>query len=231
MDFRPALKDMGDVLTLRITGERIHAFGRDHLILGLAVTAVVGIGRWWDDGSAWWLKQTGIGSLVYVFFLGLIIWRLGWFWPTPSRGQPTYLQTVTFVTLTALPGIVYSFPIEWFGDSNLSTAYNVTALSLVSVWRVSCFARFLREGIELNRYRTFLTIAILVTPILLAAGLLGFIHTIANSMGGFREEGSPVVDSIASGAMVTSVVGGPVILLMYLAELFRAREEARRRRM
>lgn len=229
MDFGAAFKDMRDVLLLRISGERIRAFGPEHLILGLVCTGVVGMGRWWDDTSAIWQKQTGIGSLVYVFFLGLLIWMLAMPWPKSAAGKPTYLQTVSFITLTAPPGLVYAFPIELFGDPSVSTIYNLSALVIVSAWRVSCFVRYLREGVQLNRYQTFLTAAMLILPILLVAGFFGILSQIANSMGGFRGESAESLgDKLALFAFAVGGIGGVPVLLMFLSELFYRRQRAKR---
>src|SRR5688572_2457655 len=83
-------------------GELSAVSWREWLGPGLIATWLAGIGRYWDHPSPHILQMWGLGSVVYVFVLGALIW-LAILPLRPVRWG--YLQIVTFVTLTAPPAL------------------------------------------------------------------------------------------------------------------------------
>ncbi|MCZ7678969.1 MAG: hypothetical protein M5U28_09535 [Sandaracinaceae bacterium] len=107
----PVLRVALRVLTLQVTREELLGLDRRHLTLGLGVTWLVGIGRWWDDPGANLLQHLGLGSLAYVVALSLLLFGV----LRPVAGADVTLSRVlTFVTLTAAPGLLYAIPVERF---------------------------------------------------------------------------------------------------------------------
>jgi len=83
------------ILTFRATREEFQGLNRKHLTLGLVMTWLVGIGRWWEDPRANWLQHLGFGSVVYIFALALFLRLILW----PLTTEPwTYFNVLTFVS-------------------------------------------------------------------------------------------------------------------------------------
>jgi hypothetical protein len=57
------------LLTFRASRDELRQFNYRHLALGLMLTWLVGMGRWWEDPHASLLQHLGIGSVVYIFLL------------------------------------------------------------------------------------------------------------------------------------------------------------------
>ena len=73
------------ILSFRATHEQLMQLDRRHLVLGLLLTWLVGMGRWWEDPGAYLLQHLGIGSLAYVFVLSAYLWLI--LWPLAPRGH------------------------------------------------------------------------------------------------------------------------------------------------
>jgi hypothetical protein len=207
--------DARDVLLLRITAERIGAFSWQHLLLGLALTALVGAGRWYDDVRAIPLQQAGVGSVVYVFILSALLWSVSKPLAKNIRFNWTYLKVLTYVTLTAPPAILYAFPIEIYGDDRLHLIYNTSALFIVSVWRVAMIVRFFIVGAEMTKVEAGVTTATVASGIITVLGFFGVIKAVAQSMGGYRNEGEAFAAGLAGFGFLGGVVVGIVSLIWY----------------
>ena len=202
---KAALIDMADVLLLRIKTDRIRGFGWWHLFFGLAVTWLVGVGRWWDDPAADPVRLTGVGSIVYVLFLSTFIYLVAR--PMVSADAPlkNYWRVIIAVTLTAAPAALYAFPIEQFGSPNLHLNYNTAALLIVSTWRVMMFYRLLREGGCMEKEQTWAVMLVVISVILGVLGFFGVLGAVANSMGGFRDAAEERGAALAGYAFLAAI--------------------------
>ncbi|MGI8923601.1 MAG: hypothetical protein ACR2HJ_06100 [Fimbriimonadales bacterium] len=202
---RQVLSDLGDVLLLRISGDRIRGLGWKHFALGLVLTWIVGIGRWYDDPDAVLAQQLGAGSVGYIFVISLLICWLGGPFATAREIPWTYPRVLTYVSLTALPGIVYAFPIEWVASASVSRYYNLSALALVSAWRVAMLVRLYRDGAGMKPTQTAATTLFLISGIVLVLSFARVLNAVASAMGGFREEGERLAADLAVGACMISI--------------------------
>jgi len=66
------------MLTFRASSDELHALDRRHLALGLLLTRLVGMGRWWEHPRTGLFQHLGIGSILYVFALSLFLWLILW---------------------------------------------------------------------------------------------------------------------------------------------------------
>jgi len=215
-----ALRRLGRVLTLRFSRRDIIRLDWRCLTVGLIWVWLVGVGRHWDDPNAELLQQSGIGSLVYVFLLALLLWIV----IRPVAPRPIgYFQTLTFISLTAPPAVLYAVPIQWWVGPVTTIYYNAAALTAVSVYRVALLALFYRRGGQLHIGGTILTILLPLTFILtvLAATRLG--TAIASTMGGLRDQAlssaeqlQQQFDQVILNLSGMSLLAFPLVLLIYI---------------
>ncbi len=175
------------ILSLRFTETDLERLDTRHLVFGLLATWAVGIGRYWDHPQPYLLQSLGLGSLAVMgclaVFLYLILLPL-----KPERWS--FVHLLTFVTLTALPAILYAIPVERFMSLADARAANVWALALVALWRVVALGRYLREWTDLSGP---LLIASLLLPLALVVAtltLLNLEQAVFNIMSGLQEEGT-----------------------------------------
>ena len=204
------------ILTFRITAEEIDALGWRDLLLGLACTWVVGIGRWWDDPRAPAWSRLGLGSLLYVIVLAIVL-RLALL-PLRVRND-RYFTVLTYVTLTAPPAILYAIPVERWMSMQAAQAVNAWFLAVVAAWRVAAWLIYCRRGGGLPWW---LAVAASLLPLALAVmGLarLDLSSDMFELMAGFREphhrQDAATMSVILLGFGATAL--SPFLLLLYLA--------------
>lgn len=186
-----------------------------YLAVGLVITAIVGIGRSWDDPAATLFDLSGIGSLIYVFVLAAILWITG----VPLKPERwTYRSVLLMVTMTALPGIIYAVPVERMLSADAARSTNLLFLAGVAIWRVSLFGFFLRSVARLSPWATtvvmFLPLALIVAPL----SLLGILNAIMSSMGGVRTDGpSEISANVLFLVAAASWISLPILIGGYIA--------------
>src|SRR5687768_2124959 len=93
------------LLTFRISREELLALDRRHLAFGLAVTWLVGMGRWWDDPNATPWQAAGLGSLAYVLVLAALLTAV---MALLRPADWTFQRVSTFLSLTSAPALLYA---------------------------------------------------------------------------------------------------------------------------
>src|SRR6266404_233083 len=172
------------VLTGRATASDYASLGQPHLILGLIITWLVGIGRSWDNPRASLLLHTGVGSIIYIFVLAAFLY--GTIMPLlPDRWS--YRLLLTFIALTAAPAAIYAIPVEGFLSAEDARSTNAVFLGIVDVWRVMMLWRYLR--IHAGLAPLVVPLALLLPLVLIVAGLsaLNLDRAVFEFMGGMRE--------------------------------------------
>lgn len=182
----PPLATLFRVLTFRFIRADVLAFGRPHLLLGLAGTWMVGMGRYWDDPAASTLQHLGLGSVIYIFALAVFIFGL--IHPLRVPGW-TYFRVLTFIALTSFPAVFYAIPVERFVDINTANTINVWFLLLVALWRLSLLFAFFRRFTDL-RIGQIITVVLLPMCVIISALFALNLHRVVfNIMGGVRNPG------------------------------------------
>lgn len=105
------------LITFQLNRGALVSLNKKHLAFGLLCTWIVGMGRYWDHPTASILQHLGLGSVVYVFILTALLWLV--ILPVKPKGA-SYLNLITFISLTSIPGIIYAIPVERY--FNLETA-------------------------------------------------------------------------------------------------------------
>lgn len=233
-----ALRTAIRVLFFRATREELLALDYRHLALGLLFTWVVGMGRHWDHIDIVWHQKLGLHSVGYVFVLALLLYVVAW--PLAAKGW-TYPRVLTYVMLTAPPGIIYAVPVE--RQFSFDTAYmlNLYFLLGVSIWRVAMWFRLLYTFGQLPFFQTVIIALLPLSVISTYAAITGkvaelFIGAMAGNgiMGGYRHV--EVTDGVKQflgmlviASICTLVIVGPIYIMMLIRkswEWYRSEQDA-----
>ena len=211
------LKDTFDLLTFRLSRERMLNFGGGHLLFGIICTWIVGMGRYWDNPHALFPQYLGVGSVIYIFALTLLLWMV----VLPFKPEEwTYLRVLTFVSLVSPPAIIYAIPVQMFFDLATANRINTIFLLIVALWRLSLLFYFLRVY---GRLGWFAVIAATLFPVMFIVSALTFLNldqVVFRAMAGIVEE-SPNDDAYVTLFVITffSIVSFPFVLICYLAAI------------
>jgi hypothetical protein len=184
------------VLTFRATGDELRGLDRRHLVLGLVLTWLVGIGRWWEDPHAGVLQHLGVGSLLYVVVLSFFLWLI----IRPLSARTHYLNTLTYITLTAPPAILYAIPVRSWFDLAVGQQIRLWFLAIVAIWRVALWARYLIVSVELSPPAAFIVTLFPLTLIVVTLSALNLERVVFDLMGGRPEEAT--VNDAAYGVLL-----------------------------
>lgn len=188
---------------------------RTYLVTGLAITWIVGFGRYWDNAEAPPLLRSGATSIVYALVLSAFIWLLV-LGLKPQRWS--YRNTLLMVTMTALPGIIYAIPVEMLMNPSAAGATNMIFLAIVAGWRMALYFVFLKRVGNLPGYP--LLIGWLLPPSIIVAvlGAYGMMYAISAGMAGVRDEVDPNLASMEAIAYLglLSWVALPLLVPAYI---------------
>lgn len=199
------------LLTFRISRQEILDFDKNHFIVGLIGTWIVGMGRYWDDSKANFLQHLGLGSVIYIFVLTAIIWLI----LLPFRiDQWRYFTVLTFISLTSFPAIFYAIPVERFFPIETANTMNVYFLAIVALWRLCLLYYFIKIFTRLSS-GNILTVTLMPICIIISILTLLNLHRVVfNVMGGIRNptahDSSYFVLMLLTG--VSMVLSIPLIL-------------------
>jgi len=160
-------------------------FNKKDLLWGLAITWLVGMGRYWDHPEAKLLQHLGVGSLVYVFFLAGFLYLLN----RPLARKPiSYFHILCFVSFTSLPAAFYAIPVEKFFSIPTAAMINVFFLFVVASWRVLLLAYFYRSFFEYSRLQTTVMVLLPLAIIVCLLALLNLEHATFHVMAGLQHQ-------------------------------------------
>lgn len=212
----PFLRDEWRVLTFRRPGSELRTHRSAYLILGLFMTWLVGIGRYWDHPDARWWQYLGLGSVLYVFLLAAFIWLA--VWPLGPKNW-SYSNVLLFLTMTSAPAFLYAIPVEMFLEPIPARDANTWALTLVALWRVALYAVFLRRVGGLDRATTTVGTFFPIFIILLIINVFNLQKTLLSIMRGDRDG---IVDphdgelATIGGLFVWAMIFLPGFFIVYL---------------
>lgn len=172
------------LLLFRTTREDFDSITSKHLLFGLVVTWIVGVGRWWDDPGAKLLQHLGLGSVCYIFVLAAIVWLI--VLPLKARNW-SYKHVLTFLSLTSLPAVLYAIPVERYFTVETSRTMNLSFLAVVALWRVILLFFYLGRHAGLNVFSNLVVGLLPLTVIVTSLFVLNLHRVVFDVMGGFRE--------------------------------------------
>ncbi len=207
------IKDQFRMLLFLSFKPNLNEMWRIYLAWGLLITWLVGIGRYWDHPSADIWQYAGLGSVVYVFFLAVVIWLV----LLPFRiKQFSYRNILIFITLTSLPAVLYAIPVERFMSLEAARTANVWFLVVVASWRVALYGTFLRRVGKLGFGAVGVVILLPLALILTVLTSLNLEHVTFQIMGGIQNpSANDKAYSIIILISILSVFATPVLLIWY----------------
>ena len=216
-----SLRLMGRVLTFRAQREELLALNRRDLVIGLLITWLVGMGRYWDNDRVEFLQKLGVGSVLYVFVLATFLFCV--LWPLRPRDW-SWFSLLVFLTFTSPPGLVYAIPVQLiFPGEGLQTAneINLGFLGLVSVWRVALFLFYLCRLGRLDLGTAAIGTALPILLLIVVLTVLNLDRVVFRIMGGIDPAPvSPNDDIYLAMIMITMssmVLIWPVLILYGVA--------------
>lgn len=204
------------VITFRASHEELRNLDGRHLIFGLLLTWIVGMGRWWEDPGASLLQQFGVGSLIYVFVLSGFLYLV--IWPVSSNDRPSYLNLLTFVSLTSSPGLLYAVPVRTLFDIETGQTIRLWFLAIVAGWRLALLAFYLVRRVRLSYTVSAVTTLFPLTVIVVSLTFLNLERVVFDLMGGVRADQVTVNDaaySVLFGLSALSVYAFLPLLAAY----------------
>lgn len=206
------VRDTFDLLTFRISHERLAGLGLRHLYFGFFCTWIVGMGRYWDDPGAKFLQHLGVGSLVYVVVLALFLWLI----ITPLRPEGwSYRTLLTFVVLTSPPAILYAIPVELYFELSTAASINVWFLATVATWRVAILVFYLRRLAKLTWLRCVVGTFLPLTAIVFSLTVLNLERAVFDVMGGLHHTSAS--DAAYEVLVILTVLSGLLLPIFALA--------------
>lgn len=210
------LADQWRILTFRQPSEAIAVHWVRYFAFGMVVTWIAGIGRYWDNSRAQIWQYAGLGSVAYVFLLAFIIWIV----LLPLRPRHwSYKNVLTFITLTALPALLYAIPVEKWMPLAQAQTVNAWFLATVAIWRVVLFVIFLRRVAELSGAAIVVATLLPLVLIVVTLTVLNLEHVAFAIMAGVRPEersGNDMAFAIVTVLAFFSVLAAPFLALAYL---------------
>ena len=209
--------DMLRLLTFHLSRERLSELSLRHLAAGMAVTWLVGMGRYWDDPEANLGQRLGVGSVAYVFVLSAILWLA--FKPlAPER--VSYFGIAKFVALTAAPAMLYAIPVERFMSIEAAVSINIWFLVAVATWRVALLAFFMLRALRFRWYEALFAGLLPLTAIIVILTALNLERAVFEIMGGIDPQARTANDGAYQVLWMLSflsVTAAPLFLVGYLA--------------
>lgn len=195
------------LLTFRASHEDYRSLNHRHLLAGLIVTWVVGMGRYWDDPKASLLQHLGAGSVAYVFLLSGLLWLICK--PVAPR-HVSYMNLLTFITLTSAPAALYAIPIEKWVTLPTANQVNLWFLVIVATWRVVLYFHYLFRACGMSGAQVFTCGLMPLSLIFISLLSLNLHHVVFNIMGGIREADKTSQDAAYGLLFTMSVFSFPV---------------------
>lgn len=170
-------------------------------------------------------QYLGLGSVAYIFVLALILWLI--ILPLKPNNW-SYKNVLLFVSLIAPPAVLYAIPVERFFSLETAQLANVWFLAVVATWRVALLFKYLRDVAGLSGFSVVVAALLPLTLIVVTLTVLNLEHVVFNIMAGLAEDEKSANDAAYSIlVMITffSALASPVLLLMYIAIVYKRRTD------
>lgn len=206
---------MWRTLTFRATAEEYEQATWHAYAVGLFFVWLAGVGRTWDDPDVYGLRKTGFGSLMYVAVLaGFIL-----VFASPlARRKVKYHHVLLFVSMTALPALLYAIPVERWTTLAQAQVINLNFLLVVAAYRVALFLGFLGNCMKMPWFDMVLAAILPLMLIISIIAISGMGHVVLDVMGGLHGR-DPGAQDLANSVVMTltgiSCIGFFPTLIVY----------------
>ena len=209
------------ILTFRANHADYASLNNRDLVTGLFFTWLAGMGRYWDSTDAELAQYLGLGSLIYVFVLGIFLWAILHSYKIPGF---SYLNVVTFISMTSAPAIVYAIPVEHFLSLSDASQVNAWFLLAVATYRVAMLIRYVYVFGRLKAFPTFVTSFLPLTFIVVILTALNLEKAVFEIMGGaMRQTPNDLAYAVLLLITMVSATAFIPLLLFYLYFILRGR--------
>jgi hypothetical protein len=220
---KPLLTAPLRVIGFQLTPDEFNTWGTKHFLYAVLLAWLAGIGRYWDNPRAGFWQHLGLGSVAYVFALGLYLYLI--LWPLKPANW-NFTRLVTMLAFTSPLAFLYALPVERWMPRKDAASLNGWFLFTVALWRVIIYGRFLSRVAGFDTMRYF--IALLLPPASIVAGLaaLNLEHAVFQLMGGLREVDRTSADSSYEVVLMLSYLSlltSPFLVLLYICAIVSAR--------
>jgi hypothetical protein len=226
---KPLLTAPLRVIKFQLTRDEFNTWGAKHLLYGMLLAWLAGIGRYWDNPRADLWQHLGLGSVAYVFVLGLFLFLF--LWPLLPQNW-NYARLVTFIAFTSPLAYLYALPVEMWMPLKYAAISNVAFLAVVAFWRVIAFGTFLVRVAQLSFFRAFVGMTVPLAGIVAALYALNLEHAVFNLMAGLHDTEATSVDGAFMVIFLLTAVsyyGAPFLILLYLIAIASASRAADKR--
>jgi hypothetical protein len=221
-DVLEVLKTTGRLLIFKPGVPDLRRLGPLYLAIGLIFVCLAGIARHWDDPRADLWQRLGLGSIVYAFAFAALLWLL--LWPLRPRNW-RYTNVLVFMTLTALPAVLYALPGRFLPAGDIPTA-QMGLVGLVSAWRVGLLWCYLRGSAGLTGAGLVIALCLPLALVITTLSVLNFGRPVFDIMGGKMNAPSGNAYAVLLSAEAIAIPATPVLLLLYAWFCWRAWQPA-----
>jgi hypothetical protein len=222
-----ALRAAYEFTLFRDIGGTARRHGGALLAVGLVLTWLAGIGRYWDSPNAGWWQYAGLGSLAYAFVLAALLWGV----VTPVAPQRrSYSSWLTFVSLTATPALLYGIPVERFMSPDGARLANIWFLGVVALWRVALLARHLGDACGLGFWGVLVSTLFPINLVIVALAMLNLENATFEVMAGLESAPPTAADERYSVVVVLTLFSTFTLPLLAISYAVLAVEAAQARR-
>jgi hypothetical protein len=218
-DIREVIKTEARFLLFQRVKPDMERHGAIYLALGIGSTWLAGIGRYWDHPKAALWQYLGLGSVAYLFLMSLVLWLL--LMPLRPRNW-TYRNVLTFVGMTAPPGLLYALPVERWVSLSTAQEINVWFLAAVALWRMTLLFLYLKRSGNLGIFQVIVAVLFPVDLIIVALTMLNLEKAVFEIMAGLRTA-PPTPNDAAYAILVNltflSVISLPILLIAYFVAI------------
>jgi hypothetical protein len=186
-----------------------------YISFGIITAWLAGVGRYWDNPKAELWQYLGLGSVVYCFFLALIIYLI--IYPLKPKNW-SYSNVLIFVSLTSLPAFIYAIPVEKFTSLETAQFLNVIFLAIVALWRVALFVHYLKNSASLSGLQIFVAAFLPIVFIINILTYLNLEHVVFRIMAGLQDNEPTGNDSAYQILFLITLLSN--ILLPFLVVIY-----------
>jgi hypothetical protein len=187
-----------------------------YIAAGLVFAWLAGVGRHLEGDHAELWQRLGEGSVIYVCAMALFLWVI----LLPLRPRNWSFTTVlVFVGMTSPLAWLYAIPVKHLFSLAAATSWRWLSLVIISIWRVSLLAVFLKRSAGLKGAEIAIGVLVPLTVIVVTLSALNLDHVVFDWMIGIRDSERSFNDA-AFGVTVflsfLAILFSPILLCAYI---------------
>lgn len=156
-------RDAIRLVTFRSLGASLPWASNWHLLFGLMLVDLVGIGRYWHQADAFICQRCGVGSVVAALTLTMLLRVV----LVPFQPENwSFRSILSFVTMTAPIALLHALPIQRWVQSPLAFDVEAWVIVVVATWRLLLLRVYLRTHTGLQPFAASMATALMAELVL-----------------------------------------------------------------